>query len=405
MDNNLALKVRKLVDWLALERNIVTMVLAVLIITLGEQMWSRFVPKYLEALGASTLIIGLYGSIKLLLGAFYQYPGGVISDRLGAKNALTLFSIIAIAGYILYLISWNWEIFLLGTFLVMIWSSMSQPALFSLIGEVLKKKQRAMGFSIQSILKRIPIIIAPPLGGFLIMRLGLIQGMKIGFIVSIILTIFASMFQYKFYTQKKKENIESSISLLETSKVMKKELKYLLVADILARFGSYAASQYIVLYVINVLGGSSLNFGLLVSLQMFTAILTYLPAAKMADIYGRGPFIALTFMFFSLYTLALGITNTLAIVPISFILAGLREIGEPARKALIVDLAEGPYRGRIIGLYYLIRELSGFPAPIIGSLLWYINPRYTFIFASMISFLGLVIFITNVFRKIRGTTL
>jgi len=393
-------RLKKITDWLALERNIVTMVLAVLIITLGEQMWSRFVPKYLEALGATTLIIGLYGSLKLLLGAFYQYPGGVLSDKLGAKKALTLFSIIAIAGYLLYFISWSWEVFLLGTFLVMIWDSMSQPALFSLIGEVLKKKQRAMGFSIQSILKRIPIIIAPPLGGLLIMKLGLIQGMKIGFIASIILTVFASFFQHKFYTQREKEKKEQSqISLIDTLKIMRRELKYLLFADILARFGSYTASQYIVLYVINILGGSSLDFGLLVSLQMATAILTYLPAAKMADIYGRKPFITLTFTFFALYTFALGITNTLAIVPISFIFAGLREIGEPARKALIVDLADGPYRGRIIGLYYLIRELLGFPAPLVGSFLWYINPRYTFIFGSLVSFTGLLLFITKVKEK------
>ncbi|RLF07672.1 MAG: hypothetical protein DRJ64_02525 [Thermoprotei archaeon] len=390
---------KRITDWLALERNIIIMVLAVLVITLGEQMWQKFVPKYLEALGASTLIIGLYGSIKLMLGAFYQYPGGVISDKLGARKALTLFSIMATAGYILYLISWNWEIFLLGTFLVMVWDSMSQPALFSLIGEVLKKRQRAMGFSVQSILKRIPIIIAPPLGGLLIMNLGLIEGMKIGFTITILLTMFASIFQYKFYTQRERRKDSITISLLETSKMMKKELKYLLIADILARFGSYMASQYIVLYIINILGGSSLDFGLLVSVQMATAISTYLPAAKMADMYGRRPLIALTFTFFSLYTLALGITNTLAIVPVSFILAGLREVGEPARKALIVDLAEDPYRGRIIGLYYLIRELIGFPAPIIGGLLWYFNPRCTFLLASIISSIGLLLFLLKVKEK------
>ena len=142
--NNRKNALKRLREWLALERNIIIMVFAVLIITLGEQMWSKFVPKYLEALGASTVIIGLYGSMKLLLGALYQYPGGVLSDKLGAKKALTIFSLIAITGFLLYLISWSWEIFLIGTLLVMVWDSMSQPALFSLIGEVLKKRKRAM---------------------------------------------------------------------------------------------------------------------------------------------------------------------------------------------------------------------------------------------------------------------
>jgi len=72
-----------------------------------------------------------------------------------------------------------------------------------------------------------------------------------------------------------------------------------------------------------------------------------LPAGtKAADVYGKRPFIAATFTFFSLYTLALGLTPSKELPPIAFLLAGLREIGEPARKALIVDLAEGLVRGR-----------------------------------------------------------
>jgi len=50
-----------------------------------------YVPKYIEYLGASAIIIGLYGSINQLVSAFYQYPGGTISDRIGSKNALVLF--------------------------------------------------------------------------------------------------------------------------------------------------------------------------------------------------------------------------------------------------------------------------------------------------------------------------
>lgn len=89
---------------------------------------------------------------------------------------------------------------------------------------------------------------------------------------------------------------------------MDRRLRHLLAADVMARFGSYAA-EYLVLYIVNIFGGSPLDFGLLVSLQMTTSILGYLPAAKMADIYGRRPFITLTFTFFSLYTLALALTH------------------------------------------------------------------------------------------------
>ena len=45
-------------------------------------------------------------------------------------------------------------------------------------------------------------------------------------------------------------------------------------------------------------------------------------------------------------------------LPAAFAIGGLREIGEPARKALIVDLSDAAARGRTVGLYYAIRGFS-----------------------------------------------
>ena len=78
--------------------------------------------------------------------------------------------------------------------------------------------------------------------------------------------------------------------------------------------------------------------------------------------------------------------------PLAFIIAGLREIGEPARKALIVDLAEKSHKGRSIGLYYLIRETIMIPASLLGGLLWDISPQTMFLAAFVVGTLGVVIF-------------
>ncbi len=65
------------------------MVVAISMLTLGTQLWSKYVPKYLELLNASTLIIGLYGSLESALSALYQYPGGVLADRMWVSNINT----------------------------------------------------------------------------------------------------------------------------------------------------------------------------------------------------------------------------------------------------------------------------------------------------------------------------
>ncbi len=59
-----------------LERNIVAVSTAVFLLALGENLWKRFVPKYLEALGAPVTAIGFFGTCQDFLDGVYQYPGG-----------------------------------------------------------------------------------------------------------------------------------------------------------------------------------------------------------------------------------------------------------------------------------------------------------------------------------------
>jgi hypothetical protein len=76
----------------------------------------------------------------------------------------------------------------------------------------------------------------------------------------------------------------------------------------------------------------------------------------------------------------------------AFVIGGLRGIGEPARKALIVDSARPDLRARTVGLYYLIRSLSIAPAATVGGLLWQAKPALPFLFAGAFGALGALLF-------------
>ncbi|MEZ4425430.1 MAG: hypothetical protein R3E98_18680 [Gemmatimonadota bacterium] len=56
----------------ALERNVASVAGAMFLMGLGEHLWRRFVPKYMEVLGAPAAAIGLYGSGQDLLDGLYQ---------------------------------------------------------------------------------------------------------------------------------------------------------------------------------------------------------------------------------------------------------------------------------------------------------------------------------------------
>src|ERR1044071_867584 len=109
----------KVVDYLSLERNVSLASAAVFILSLGEELWKKFIPKYLEALGASTSVIGLFGTAEDFFDAIYQYPGGWLADRFGRRRAFFLFVCLASAGYVVYLLSRSWIYVFVGLAFVM----------------------------------------------------------------------------------------------------------------------------------------------------------------------------------------------------------------------------------------------------------------------------------------------
>jgi len=67
----------------------------------GEKLWLGFAPKYLETLGAGVFIIGLFDALQTFLGAIYAYPGGALTDRMGQRRSLLLFTFLALGGYLI----------------------------------------------------------------------------------------------------------------------------------------------------------------------------------------------------------------------------------------------------------------------------------------------------------------
>src|SRR5437867_4968151 len=128
---------KKVADYLSLERNVTIASAAVFLLGFGEEMWKKFLPKYLESLGATTAVIGVFGTVKDLFDAIYQYPGGWLADRVGRRRAFLVFIALACTGYLIYLFSPSWPFVFLGLAFAMGWESMASPAIFAVIGDAL----------------------------------------------------------------------------------------------------------------------------------------------------------------------------------------------------------------------------------------------------------------------------
>jgi MFS family permease len=361
----------------------------VFLVGLGEELWKKFLPKYLESLGASVAAVGLFGTAEDFFDAIYQYPGGWLADHWGRRRAFLVFLAAAVAGYLIYLSSPTWPYLFLGLAFVMAWQAMGSPAMFATIGDALPRERRAMGFTIQSMLKRIPMVISPLIGGAMIGALGLQKGIGIGLLVTIALAAVAAALLFTLRLPTAPRNAVSMSGVWDS---FDPTLKRLLASDIVIRTCEGMADIFVVLYVTNVTGITIPKYGVLVAIQLMTAILIYVPSAKIAARVGRKPFVIATFFCFALYPIAVILARSFGGLVLAFVVGGLREIGEPSRKAMIVDFAEQQFRARNVGLYYLIRNLSITPASAIGGLLWRVRPEIPFVIAGLFGAAGTLLF-------------
>ncbi len=411
----------KISEFLALRRNTSLLLVALVLAGTGEKLWLGFAPKYIETLGGTVLIIGLFDALQTFLGAIYAYPGGWLTDHWGQRKSLLLFSAISIAGYILVLVWQSWLALLFGSFLFLAWSALSLPATLSVIATSLQSHRHTMGVGVQSMIRRVPMMLGPLLGGWLLTRFGWTDGVRYALALCIGMSLITLVFQWFMFesdsgssrgneAQNQKLIGASSRRLLQNEmisaptffavvKSFTPALRELLVSDILIRFCERIPYAFIILWAMDAGGVTAQQFGYLVTFEMVTAMFCYIPVAHLADKYGRRPFVLITFVFFTLFPVTLLFAHNFKWLALAFVVRGLKEFGEPARKALIIGEAKPELRARTYGAYYLIRDCTVTTGSFIGAWLWSVNPQANFLGAAICGALGTLWFWWFIYRR------
>lgn len=391
---------RRIAEFFGLKRNLVILLVATFVIGAGEELWMRFLPKYLQALGATVFVIGLFDGLKTLLGAVYAYPGGVVVDRWGHRRAFLTFNLLSIAGYALALLLPHWGAVIAGMFLFLSWTCFSLPATFSLIGATLGPNRHAMGIGVQAVIKRLPIMVAPILGGYLLDRFGIIDGVRIGLAISILLSGITLLVQWQLREAPVEPVVQAHRwNFWRSLRAFSKPLRHLLLSDILVRFCERIPFAWVVIYAMDHIGVNAKEVGILTSVEVIVASLCLIPVSHFADKHGREPFILATFGFFTLFPVALWVSGNFAMLLLAFAIRGLKEFGDTSRKALIIGYCAPERRGQMIGAYYLVRDLLVSTAAVLGAWLWKLGPAFNFLGAAVFGLCGTVVYLFAMRRK------
>lgn len=378
-------------------RSFIGLLAMAILVGTGEHMAERFLPLYLQELTQRTtaiLAIGLLAGMDDLLSALYSFPGGYLSDRLGAKRALLVFNGLSVAGYLIVIFVPTWWAVLLGAACFISWSAISLPATMELVAHVIPKNRRTLGVSLHALVRRVPKMIGPVVGGTCIGWWGIATGMRVAFVIALALALVAAVVQQVLIAAGRLPARSAEGNPLHLWRAMSPPLRNLLVSDILIRFCERIPDAFVVLWVTGLVAHpvTAGTFGWLSAVESLTAVLIYLPVAFLADRFGKKPFVLITFGFFTLFPLALLHAQSIWALGPVFVLRGLKEFGEPTRKALIMDLAPEGRKAAMFGLYYLIRDVLVSVAAFGGALLWRISPRVNLLAAFGFGVIGTIYF-------------
>jgi len=388
--------------FLGLERSTVGMLAMVVLVGMGERMAERFLPIYIMALGGGALAIGLLQAMDNFLSALYSFPGGYLSDRLGTKRSLLLFNLVAMAGFAMVIFIPAWQAVLAGAVLFISWSAVSLPATLSLIYKVLPQNKRTMGVTMHSLVRRIPMALGPLVGGIFIAVWGERDGVRLAFAAALSMAIAALLLQQWMIPDDRPDrpgrgetcDLKPEKNPVKIFRLMNPAMKGLLVSDILIRFCEQIPYAFVVVWAMKTIAEpvSAVQFGLLTTIEMATAVMVYIPVAYLADRSTKKPFVLITFVFFTLFPLLLLHSRSFEWLVAAFVLRGFKEFGEPTRKSLIMDLAPDNCKAGMFGLYYLIRDVVVSLAALGGAFLWQINPETNLVTAFIFGILGTVWF-------------
>src|SRR5207302_2955719 len=282
-------------------------------------------------------------------------------------------------------------------FLFLSWTCFSLPATFSLIGDALEANRHSMGVGVQSVIKRLPIMIAPIFCGMCIDRYGIINGVRIGLVVSVFLSSATILLQRQLREEQKRK-IEASDrwNFWRSLREFNSPMRRLLLSDILVRFCERVPYAWVVIFAMDYIGVSGRQVGILIAIEMVAATLCVIPASHYADRHGRESFVVVTFIMFTLFPISLLMSRSFSALVIAFLIRGFKEFGDTSRKALIIGYSDSDRRGQMVGAYYLVRDSMVSTGAILGAYLWKLGPALNFLGAAALGATGTIFYVKTI---------
>jgi MFS family permease len=375
--------------------NYAVLVLSWVLVDFAAEIPTAYYILYVLKLGATETIVGLIGLSQFLALASMQFPGGYLADKFGRKWIISSMTFGVTLSFILYALAPSWHFILIGAVLMGLCNSTYQPALGAMVADSLPPERRGMGFGIVTLIASASTTPAPAVAVYLCNTYGLVDGMRVGYGIVVMLFMFAAIFRLF----RLKETVVSTerphlsdilksypVALKESVLVWKRvprSLLYLSLTLLMVQFGFSTVNLYLPDYAINQLLIDKTVWGLMIAVSPITTIALAIPIGKTVDKTNRKIPLLLSLLLFgsAIWLFAYGQFIWLFV---SLIMVGAAQVMvNTAVSAMQADMTPRDDRGKVNGFTSFVGYIVMATGSFLGGLLYeHVAPTLPFMIAA-----------------------
>jgi len=349
-------------------------------------------PLYVEELGASEQQIGFVMGCFAIGLLLFRSVLGRLADEHSRKIVLIIGMSVVASAPLGYLVVKSIPLLMVIRAFHGISIAAFTTGYAALVADIAPPHKRGEVIGYMSLVNPIGLAIGPALGGFLQAGAGYIPLFLLSSGLGILGLIFTSQVINPQIVKDSRSKPEGNVfwKLLFSPRVRVPALVLLMVG---LAFGTL--STFVPLFIKS--ANVELNAGLFYTAAAIASFSVRLVAGRASDRYGRGLFITISLVFYTASMLLLWVANS----PSSFLIAAVIEgVGAgtliPMIAAMMADRAMPTERGKIFGVCMVGFDVGiAIAGPVLGSVAHQVGYRHIFGFASGLTFLAIIIFLTQ----------
>jgi MFS family permease len=357
-----------------LRGNVLVMMTSWIVMNFAAAIPMTYYSLFVLELGGTPFIIGIMEFTSFLTLASVQFPGGYLADKHGRRNLIVTFTFAMAIANIFCVLAPSWHFILLGVMLQNLFL-IYQPALQAITADSIPSEKRGVGFSTMMLVNNAAAVFSPVVAGFLFVQYGLVVGMRIAYLIMVILYLTAGGVRTRLTetlrVRGEKFNLSSAISQYPKAvkegigiwKKLPRTMFFLFLTNTASSFIFAMCMPYQVVYATEILHVEEFNWALIMMWYTASMILAALPSGKLVDKIGRKKPALISWLFLAFFPMLFLVGGLYVLFAAYLFFGASNALFAAAYQALEADLVPQELRGKEVGcsqfITYVLMSIGG----------------------------------------------